>query len=181
MQLPAEARQLVHDAVLAACDAADGVTDGVVGDPERCDFDPAVLECDGNGGEGCLSAAQVRSVRMLYASPENPQAGRPITGLLPGSELGWTDLGWTRSARATGLEQFRYLTFADPEWTIDRFNFETDIVARRGAGRRHPERARPEPAAVLRPRREAALVPRLGRPADLSRPTSRSTTGASST
>ncbi|MCY4077347.1 MAG: tannase/feruloyl esterase family alpha/beta hydrolase, partial [Acidobacteria bacterium] len=128
MQLPAEARQLVHDAVLAACDAADGVTDGVVGDPERCDFDPAALECDGNGGDGCLSAAQVRSVRMLYASPENPKTGRPITGLFPGSELGWTDLGWTRSARTTGLEQFRYLTFADPEWTIDRFNFETDIV-----------------------------------------------------
>ena len=128
MQLPAAARQLVHDAVLAACDATDGVSDGVVGDPERCDFDPGVLACDGNGGDGCLSAAQVRAVRMLYASPENPKTGRPITGLLPGSELGWTDLGWTRSARATGLEQFRYLTFADPEWTIDRFNFETDIV-----------------------------------------------------
>ena len=128
MRLSAEERQLVHDAVLSACDADDGVTDGVVGDPERCDFDPAVLECEGNGGEGCLSAAQVRSVRMLYASPDNSKTGRPITGLLPGSELGWTDLGWTRSARDTGLEQFRYLTFADPEWTVDRFNFETDIV-----------------------------------------------------
>ena len=128
MRLSAEERQLVHDAVLAACDADDGVTDGVVGDPERCDFDPAVLACDGEGGEACLSAAQVNTVRMLYSSPENPQTRRPITGLLPGSELGWTDFGWTRSARATGLEQFRYLTFADPEWTVDRFNFETDIV-----------------------------------------------------
>jgi len=65
---------------------------------------------------------------MLYSSPENPRTGRPITGLLPGSELGWTDFGWTNSARATGVEQFRYLTFADPEWTVDQFNFETDIV-----------------------------------------------------
>ena len=121
-------RQLVHDAVLEACDASDGVTDGVVGDPERCDFDPAVLQCSGSGDAACLTSAQVTTVRMLYASPENPKTGRPITGLLPGSELGWTDLGWTRSARDTGLEQFRYLTFADPEWTIDRFNFETDIV-----------------------------------------------------
>ena len=127
-RLSAEKRQLVHDAVLAACDADDGVTDGVVGDPERCDFDPAVLACDGEGGDACLSAAQVSTVRMLYSSPENPKTRRPITGLVPGSELGWTDLGWTRSARATGLEQFRYLTFADPEWTVDRFNFETDIV-----------------------------------------------------
>ena len=128
-RLTADLRELVHGAVLEACDAGDGVTDGVVGDPERCDFDPAVLQCADGQGEGCLSSTQVNTVRMLYSSPENPRSGRPITGLLPGSELGWTDLGWTRSARSTGLEQFRYLTFADPEWTIDQFNFETDIVA----------------------------------------------------
>ena len=128
MRLLAPERQLVHDAVLAACDAADGVEDGVVGDPERCDFDPDVLQCEGADDESCLTAAQVNTVRMLYSSPENPKTGRPITGLLPGSELGWTDFGWTNSARSTGIEQFRYLTFADPEWTIEQFNFETDIV-----------------------------------------------------
>ena len=122
------ARQLVNTAAIAACDADDGVTDGVVSDPESCSFDPSVLQCTGTASDSCLSATQVNTVRMLYSSPENPQSGRPITGLFPGSELGWTDLGWTRSARATGLEQFRYLTFADPEWTVDQFNFETDIV-----------------------------------------------------
>ena len=54
--------------------------------------------------------------------------GGAITGLVPGSELNWTDLGWTRSARSTGLEQYRYLVYADPEWTVDRFNFDTDVV-----------------------------------------------------
>ena len=128
MQLPEATRQLVHNAVLEACDAGDGVTDGVVGDPERCDFDPGTLACQGSDSAGCLTQPQLNAVRMIYSSPENPATGRPITGLLPGSELGWTDLGWTNSARSTGLEQFRYLTFADPEWTIDQFNFETDIV-----------------------------------------------------
>ena len=127
-RLSAEQRQLVHTAALELCDAADGVTDGVVGDPERCAFDPAVLQCSGPASNACLTSAQVTTVRMLYSSPENPKTGRPITGLFPGSELGWTDLGWTRSARATGLEQFRYLTFGDEEWTVDQFNFETDIV-----------------------------------------------------
>jgi feruloyl esterase len=127
-RLSSEQAQLVHTAVLEACDAADGVTDGVVGDPERCRFDPAVLQCSGAASDACLTSAEVSTVRMLYASPLNPKTGRPITGLLPGSELGWTDLGWTRSARATGLEQYRYLTYADPEWTVDQFNFETDIV-----------------------------------------------------
>ena len=131
-QLSAEQVQLVHTAVLEACDAADGVTDRVVGDPERCEFDPGVLRCAGAARDGvdssCLTAAQVSTVRMLYASPENPKTGRPITGVLPGSETNWTDLGWTSSARATGLDQYRYLVYGDPEWTIDRFDFETDIV-----------------------------------------------------
>jgi len=127
-QLSAEKVELVQMAVLEACDAADGVTDKVVGDPERCDFDPAVLQCSGADDDGCLTAAQVGTVQMLYSSPKNPKTGRPITGVFPGSESNWTDLGWTRSARASGLDQYRYLVYGDPEWTIDRFDFETDIV-----------------------------------------------------
>ncbi len=128
-RLSDEEVQLVHAAVLEACDAADGVTDRVVGDPERCDFDPAVLQCSGAGRDGCLPAAQVHTVQMMYASPKNPKTGRAITGVLPGSETNWTNLGWTRSARGTGIDQYRYLVYADPEWTIDRFDFDTDIVA----------------------------------------------------
>ena len=121
-------RLLVHEAVLEACDQADGVTDGVVGDPERCDFDPAALVCDGVDTSSCLTGAQVETVLMLYSSPKNPKTGRAITGLLPGSELDWTDFGWTRSARNTGVEQFKYLVEEDPEWTVDRFEFGRDIV-----------------------------------------------------
>ena len=121
-------RQRLHRAVLDACDARDGVKDGVVDDPERCDVDPAALQCATAGAEGCLSAAQVATVRMMYSSPSNPRSGRAITGLAPGSELGWTDLGWTASARATGLDQFRFLVFKDPAWAIGRFNFDADIV-----------------------------------------------------
>ena len=127
-RLSSDEARLVHTAVLEACDADDGVTDGVVGDPEQCEFDPAVLQCAGVPDGSCLTTEQVNTVRMLYASPANPKTGRPITGLLPGSELGWTDLGWTRGARATGLDQFRYLVYGDPDWTVAQFNFETDIV-----------------------------------------------------
>jgi feruloyl esterase len=123
-----EDRKLLHSAALAACDAVDGVTDGVIGSPENCAFDPDVLACSGDQSSSCLSAEQINTVRQLYSSPVNPKTNRPIPGLFPGSELGWTDLGWTRSARNTGLEQFKYLVFRDPEWTVDKFNFESDIV-----------------------------------------------------
>src|SRR4051812_13922550 len=38
----------IHTAMLNACDASDGVEDGVVEDPTRCHFDPKVLECKGS-------------------------------------------------------------------------------------------------------------------------------------
>ena len=126
--LPEPKRALLVEAALAACDADDGVEDRVINDPERCDFDPGVLECAGGDGDDCLTAAQVGTARMMYASPENSATGRPITGVYPGSEANWTDEGWTRSARDTGIEQYRYLTYEDPEWTIEGFDFETDIV-----------------------------------------------------
>jgi len=52
----------------------------------------------------------------------NPATKREMPGLAPGSERGWTDLGWTASARATGQDQFRFVVFKDPAWTVDRFD-----------------------------------------------------------
>jgi len=127
-RLSEEDRLLVHSAALEACDKMDGVEDGVIGRPQACEFDPAVLQCAGGKDPSCLTATQVNTVRMLYSSPVNPKTGRAITGLVPGSELDWTDLGWTQSARSSGLEQYRYLVYADPEWTVDRFDFDSDIV-----------------------------------------------------
>ena len=119
--------QRLHRAVVQACDAHDGVTDGLIDDPTRCTFDPAVLRCEGDDAT-CLTLPQIETVRFMYSNPANPRSKRAITGLAPGSELGWTSLGWTASARATGLDQFRFLVFKDPAWTIRTFNFDTDVV-----------------------------------------------------
>jgi feruloyl esterase len=40
-----EQLKLVHEAVLSACDAADGLKDGVVTDPRRCRWEPKSMEC----------------------------------------------------------------------------------------------------------------------------------------
>jgi feruloyl esterase len=120
--------QVLHRAAVQACDMLDGVKDGLIENPTRCKFDPAVVQCKGSEESACLTSAQVETARLLYSSAANPKTGRAITALLPGSELGWTDLGWTQSARATGLDQFRYLVFKDPAWTIQQFNWDSDIA-----------------------------------------------------
>jgi feruloyl esterase len=124
---PAQTR-LVHRVVLDACDALDGVKDGVIENPVRCIFDPGVLQCKGADREACLTSEQVGVVRLIYSAVVNRATKRAIAGLAPGSELGWTDRGWSASARATGLDQFRFLVFNDPTWDLARFNGDADLA-----------------------------------------------------
>ena len=57
--LPAGKLRLLGDAVNAACDALDGIKDGVLDDPRKCKFDPEVLVCrEGQDPASCLTAKQ---------------------------------------------------------------------------------------------------------------------------
>jgi feruloyl esterase len=120
--------QILHRAVLDACDGNDGLKDGLISDPKQCRFDPTVVQCKGSDRSGCLTAEQVGTARLIYSSGVNRSTKREIGGLLPGSELGWTDMGWTASARSTGLDQFRFLVFNDPAWDIEKFDFDRDLA-----------------------------------------------------
>ncbi|GAC1459841.1 MAG: tannase/feruloyl esterase family alpha/beta hydrolase [Gemmatimonadaceae bacterium] len=118
---------LVHNAVLEACDAVDGVQDGVIEDPTRCKFDPKVLECKGADNPKCLTAPQVEAVRKIYSAAINPKTKRKITSLEPGSELGWSTWGGPQPL-GISLDHFRYVVFKNPAWDYRTFNFEKDIV-----------------------------------------------------
>jgi feruloyl esterase len=123
---PAKA-QVLHTAVVAACDGLDGVKDGLIENPVACKFDPGVLVCKGGEEPACLTQAQVDTAKMIYSPIVDAKTKREIPGLAPGSELGWTDMGWSQSARATGLDHFRYLIFADPQWDVQKFNLTADV------------------------------------------------------
>ncbi|MGC1295653.1 MAG: tannase/feruloyl esterase family alpha/beta hydrolase, partial [Alloacidobacterium sp.] len=93
--IPPSKLPLIHTAVVAACDARDGVKDGLLEDPRLCAFDPKTLECQGEDGPDCLTAAQVAVTRTFYGPTVNPRTKVEIyPGLALGSELGWTsDVG----------------------------------------------------------------------------------------
>jgi feruloyl esterase len=120
--------QVLHNAVIAACDGLDGVKDGLIENPLACKFDPGVLVCKGGEEPACLTQAQADTARLIYSPIVDAKTKQEIPGLAPGSELGWTDMGWSASARATGLDHFRYLIFADPQWDVQKFNVATDVA-----------------------------------------------------
>ncbi len=59
----------IAKAVNAACDANDGVKDGVLNDPRECRFNPETLLCKQAETADCLNAAQVAALKKIYAGP----------------------------------------------------------------------------------------------------------------
>jgi hypothetical protein len=63
---------LLSERTMAACDPIDGVSDGIISKYQGCDFDPAVLRCDGGAdtGDDCLSDAQISALELLRSPLE---------------------------------------------------------------------------------------------------------------
>ncbi|HSH75099.1 MAG TPA: tannase/feruloyl esterase family alpha/beta hydrolase, partial [Longimicrobiales bacterium] len=89
--------ELLIEAVLAKCDAIDGIEDGVIDDPRACDFDPAVdlrsMMCGGDvNGEACFTRLQLRNVGDFYAGAYDSSGHRVYPGHAFGSEAEWMRL-----------------------------------------------------------------------------------------
>lgn len=126
--------QLIGDAVNAACDALDGVKDGVLEDPRRCNFDPGALQCQGADRSHCLSEAQVQAVRKLWAGPDASIQRGYYPGLARGAEATlWQNWIVSDSAErnlhgALGLPFFKYFVYGAPNWDFRTFDYAKDAL-----------------------------------------------------
>lgn len=64
-------RKTIVDGIVNACDANDGLKDGMIFDRKSCHFDPATLTCKGAKTEGCLSPQQVDALHKAFAGPHD--------------------------------------------------------------------------------------------------------------
>jgi hypothetical protein len=122
---------VLHKGALAALDARDGRSDGVIDDP-RLPFDPASLQCKAGQEGDCLTGDQVRAAQRIYAGPKNTK-GDPLYfggGFLPGSEKGWRafmPIGGPAGAERSGVDTARYIqSDFGPEWRATDFDFDRD-------------------------------------------------------
>ena len=127
--LSAAKRTLVTNRSVAACDAADGVVDGVIDDPRTCTYDPRQdasitrASCTADDGS-CLSPAEASAVQRIWGGARNAAGER----LWPGIERG-VDLGALAGAAPfpIPIEQARYWVYFDPNWdwnTLTLGNYE---------------------------------------------------------
>ncbi len=131
--------ELLGSSILAACDADDGVEDGVMTDPRRCGFEPEDLpRCAGDQpGAECVTSAQLAAIKTVYAGPtsngelihygfnyggENDRGG--WDSWVVASELR-REMGVPNAQYGFGTELYKYFVFSDPEWEYTQYDFFT--------------------------------------------------------
>ena len=122
---PAKAAML-NKAVLNACDAKDGVKDGLLNDPRSCKFDPATLLCKAGDSDSCLTAPQLEAVKRMY-SPAKTKSGQIVfPGKEPGSETGWNAIAGGQAPQGVSLGSF-LVAYDDANWDWKSFDLDRDL------------------------------------------------------
>lgn len=139
--IPPSKIPVIEKATLAACDAQDGLVDGLIDRPDRCTFDPKTLTCpastDGGDGPDCLTPGQVKALEKIYAGPTNSAGERLYPGFPPGHEDDYpayitgsgTMNGHPSSTWALQENFMRYFVFGPLFTSVTQFNFDTSLAA----------------------------------------------------
>src|SRR5258708_9070939 len=106
--------KLLQARVLQACDAKDGVADGVIDDPTKCTFDVASIPAcaDDAPGADCLTRAQRAVIQKVY-TPLTDDRGVVYEGQPVGAEA-WPN-GW--QTWITGPHHHAFPATAPPSLT----------------------------------------------------------------
>jgi hypothetical protein len=127
----------IAKAVNAACDAKDGVTDGILNDPRQCHFDPATLLCKTADSNECLTQPQVTTLKKLYQGAHDSKGQQIFPGFVPGGEEGQGGWGlWiTGPAPGKGLlfafdgGFFSDMVYGQADWDYKKANLDEAVAA----------------------------------------------------
>lgn len=113
---------VARDAILAACDADDGLADGAVNNFTACTTEKVLpqlqaRQCRPGQTSGCLRSAQVAALRQSFEGPRDGQ-GRPVYASFPW-DGGLADNGW----------RIWHLGIAGPDGTVAAPPVDATLIA----------------------------------------------------
>lgn len=131
---------LVSRAILARCDARDGLADGLVNAWEQCDFQPAQLQCRAGQSQDCLPKEKVEVLKAVFDGAKNSR-NQNLYASFPWdagiNSAGWRKwkLGSSQTAQpdainftmgAASLRDY-FMTPGASGFDVLRFDFDRDV------------------------------------------------------
>ena len=112
-------------AAIAACDANDGVMDGLINEPRRCTFDARSLICTGGPSDPatCLTPAEADAINRIWDGPRNTDGARLWGGLTMGTSFGILLPGGV-NASGLPLPYEQDWVHQDPSWDWRTLTFD---------------------------------------------------------
>lgn len=152
-EAPVHMNQLetLAERVYARCDDIDGVEDGLIAEPTRCNFDPAedLPRCDGRVARPtCFTEGQIGTLQVIYgdvkSQGETIMPGLPVGASAQGRVVGpftpYVGSGWTpwlvnQNRRPNMLRLsasfLRYMAFDEPRPEYEWRDFDIDADPQR--------------------------------------------------
>lgn len=141
-QLPYAKLSLLADRIYGECDARDGLKDGLIDDPRRCDFSPSrdLPKCaEGTDRDDCFTGPQITALEHIYgdivSNGRRIFPGWPVSGEVagPNGRSGWYAWIVQEHGRPTAEtsfveEFFRYMASPqpNPQFTLADFDVNKD-------------------------------------------------------
>ena len=108
---------LVHKDILRQCDGLDGVTDGLLEDPDFCAYRPVDLQCPRSGNQTqCLTAPQIQTVRAVFEDYYGIDGSLIFPGMHYGSELVARVIYYAGQSFQITQDWYRYAVYNNSDW-----------------------------------------------------------------
>jgi hypothetical protein len=122
-QIPYAKLPILGAAVYAKCDSIDGLVDGIIDDPRKCNFDPDkdLVKCPNDvDGPACFTEAQLTAIKAIYAGAFS-NGKLLIPGLSKGAEAfsgGWYNWFVSLPSQTPWYQHILYYTLV---WDVFKY------------------------------------------------------------
>ncbi|KAJ7653197.1 tannase and feruloyl esterase [Mycena polygramma] len=125
---------LVSAEILRQCDALDGVVDGIISEPDVCDFRPEALQCT-NQTTACLTPTQVKALRSVYSPLYGLQGELMYPRFTPGAEADPSSPTWFPGIFPMESNWLRFVVLNDTTYDFSDFGLaDIEAMDRNNAG-----------------------------------------------
>ncbi|KAM5365042.1 hypothetical protein ACJZ2D_011178 [Fusarium nematophilum] len=118
---------LVYEDIFKQCDGLDGVEDGVLEDPDLCQYRPENLICSSGESGNCLTGTQAAAVRAVFSPVYGSKGDLIYPRLQPGANA--TERLLNGEPHQYPMDWWRYVIYNNPNWDPATLNPQDYIAA----------------------------------------------------